>query len=268
MIGDKKKVYNFWNKASCGEELYLSEITKFGYIAHSSIRYELEPYILEFARFDHAKGLRVLEIGVGLGADHQKFAEAEAELFGIDLTDRAVEHTRRRLMEFGLSSDLKKGDAEALEFEDGFFDQVYSWGVLHHSPSTSKAISEVRRVLKVGGLANIMIYHKYSIVGFMLWVRYALFRFRPWMPLEQIYSQYLESPGTKAYSIDQAYKLFSDFREVSIRVVLTHGDLLESTAGQRHRGLLLSFARFVWPRKCIRKMLPNAGLFMLIEARK
>ena len=75
---DKDKVYDFWNQASCGEELYLSGQDKFGYIAQSEERYRLEPYILEFSGFEKSKGLRVLEIGVGLGADHQKFAEAGA----------------------------------------------------------------------------------------------------------------------------------------------------------------------------------------------
>ena len=44
---------------------------------------------------------------------------------------------------------------------------------LHHSPDTPKAIAEVWRVLKPGGEARIMIYHTWSLVGLMLWVRYA-----------------------------------------------------------------------------------------------
>src|SRR5437016_2153494 len=96
------------------------------------------------------RGRRVLEIGVGLGADHQRFAEAGAELYGIDLTDRAVRHTQGRLALFGLTSKLEVGDAERLNFPDEYFDCVYSWGVLHHTPNTAAAIAEVRRVLKPG----------------------------------------------------------------------------------------------------------------------
>jgi len=210
----------------------------------------------------------VLEIGVGLGADHQRFAEAGAELWGIDLTERAVEHTRRRLAAFGLSSTIAVGDAEALDFPDESFDQVYSWGVLHHSPNTPKAIAEVWRVLKPGGRANIMIYHKWSMVGLMLWGRYALIGLRPWLSLTEVYARYLESPGTKAYSISEARKLFSAFKEVRIKTVLTHGDLLESGAGQRHQGVLLTLARKLWPRRLIQRFFPHAGLFMLIDAEK
>jgi ubiquinone/menaquinone biosynthesis C-methylase UbiE len=268
MRTEKQKVHDFWNESSCGEEMYLSSKDRAGYTEHAKIRYELEPYILKFGRFDEARGLRVLEIGVGLGADHQKFAEAGADLWGIDLTERAIELTRRRLETFGQVSRLAVGDAENLDFPDETFDRVYSWGVLHHSPNTPKAISEVWRVLKRGGSASIMIYHKWSMVGFMLWVRYALLALRPWRTLAYVYSHYLESPGTKAYSVAEAKMLFSAFEQVTIRTVLTHGDLLESGAGQRHQGGMLTFARKIWPRRMIKQFLPSMGLFMLVDARK
>ena len=268
MNNGKQDVHDFWNEASCGEALYLSDSDQAGYTAQASSRYALEPYILNFAGFKKARGLKVLEIGVGLGADHQQFAAAGAELFGIDLTERAIAHTQHRLAVFGLKSDLAVGDAENLNFPGESFDKVYSWGVLHHSPDTPKAIAEVWRVLKRGGGASIMIYHTWSMVGLMLWLRYALLGLRPWLTPSQIYARYLESPGTKAYSIAEATQLFSAFSDVHIETVLTHGDLLESGAGQRHQGGLLSIARKIWPRGLIRRFFPKAGLFMLIEARK
>lgn len=265
---DKNAVHDFWNEASCGEQLYLPGTAREDYLSEEASRYRLEPYIAEFAGFDSVEGKKVLEIGVGLGADHKRFAEAGAELYGIDLTERAVEHTKKRLSLFGLDSQVSVGDAEKLPFQDGEFDVVYSWGVLHHSPDTPRAISEVLRVLRPDGSARIMIYHKWSMVGFMLWVRYALLRLRPLTTLNSIYSRYLESPGTKAYSVSEARRLFHGFKEVTIRTVLSHGDLLSSGAGQRHEGALLSLARLIWPRKLISRFLSNAGLFMLIEARK
>ena len=265
----KKEVHDFWNKASCGENLYLHGNKKNDYLNQSKIRYELEgDIIIPFASFLDSKDLKVLEIGVGLGADHQKFAEAGADLCGIDLTEQAVQHTNNRFSAFDLNSNVEVGDAENLSFEDNSFDLVYSWGVLHHSPDTPKAISEVYRVLKVGGVAKIMIYHKWSLIGYMLWVRYALLRLKPWVSLREIYAQYLESPGTKAYSNEEARKLFTVFSSVSIKTPLTHGDLLESNVGQRHKGVVLSIVKKIWPRWLIRIVMPNSGLFMLIEAKK
>jgi len=266
---EKQKVHDFWNKSSCGELLYLLNSDRVGYQEHSNERYRLEgDMIFALAQFRESKDLEVLEIGVGLGSDHQKFAEAGAILYGIDLTERAIAHTTARLSAFDLMSNLAVGDAENLNFPSNSFDQVYSWGVLHHSPDTSKAISEVFRVLKPNGLASIMIYHKWSIVGFMLWIRFALLRLHPWLTLNKIYSTYLESPGTKAYSVGEAKEMFKAFKTVVIKTPLTHGDLLESDVGQRYRGLMLKIARLFWPRWFINLVLPNAGLFMLIEARK
>ena len=265
---DKKAVQDFWERASCGEELYLLDAGRQGYIDQARRRYELEPYIEQFAAFGSAKGQSVLEIGVGLGADHQKFAEAGAVLCGIDLTERAVAHARRRLELFGLVSVLRQGDAEHLSFEDASFDVVYSWGVIHHSPNTLRAVTEIFRVLKPGGTAKVMIYHKWSLVGYMLWGRYALLRLRPWITLADVYARYLESPGTKAYSVADARRLFASFSAVKIGTVLTHGDLLESVAGQRHRGAFLSIASRIWPRALLRRFGARHGLFMLITATK
>jgi ubiquinone/menaquinone biosynthesis C-methylase UbiE len=265
---DKESVQDFWEAAACGENLYLSGWSQEDYLEQAKVRYQLEPFILSFAEFPHYKTKKILEIGVGLGADHQKFAEAGAICYGIDLTERSIEHTSRRFHLFGLESKLQQGDAENLPFDDNSFDLVYSWGVLHHTPDTAKAIDEVFRVLKPGGKAKIMIYHKYSFVGYMLWIRYGLLRLKPRTSLGEIYSNYLESPGTKAYSVEETEQLFSKFQSLEIDTILTHGDLLTSAAGQRHQSILLSAARLIWPRWLIRTFFPKNGLFMLITATK
>ena len=189
----KERVRDFWDEAACGEELLLPSFDAAGFDLQAKERYRLEPYIISFAGFDEAKGLDVLEIGVGLGADHENFARAGANLCGIDLTPRAVDATRERFKILKLQSDLRVGDAESLPFSDDQFDFVYSWGVIHHSPDTGAAAREIIRVLKPGGQFRVMIYHKWSLVGFMLWLRYALLRGKPLTSLAQIYSQYLES---------------------------------------------------------------------------
>lgn len=266
MEENKQSVKDFWNEASCGEKLYMKgedEIEKFE--NQLKVRYELEPFILPFAEFDKKKNQKVLEVGVGLGADHQMFAQNGADMYGCDLTERAIEMTKKRFDLLGLKSNLAVSDAENLPYENSYFDSVYSYGVIHHSPNTQVAADEIYRVLKKGGKASIMIYHKYSMVGFMLWLRYGLMALKPFRSLNFIYSHYLESPGTKAYSVKEAKKMFQKFSEVKIETRLGHGDLLSSSAGQRHEGSILNIARSIYPRFLIKLLFKKYGLFMLIK---
>ena len=265
----KSRVHGFWNERSCGEVYARGTSSRDFYDSHSAARYQLEPYIREFALFHEGRGQDILEVGVGMGADHVEWAKSRPNsLTGIDLTTRAVEHTRTRLDVYGLQSRIMTADAENLPFDANSFDLVYSWGVLHHSPNTPEAIRQVFRVLRPGGVARIMVYHKYSLTGYMLWTRYGLLRGRPDRSLSEIYANHLESPGTKAYTAHETRAMFQGFSEVNVRTQLSFGDLLEGQVGQRHRGPLLTLAKRIWPRRLIKLCLKNHGLMCLIEARK
>jgi SAM-dependent methyltransferase len=265
----KDDVRDFWNDAVCGEKLLLPSLDLEGFQAQAEARYHLEPYISEFARFSEITvGEVVLEIGLGLGADHERLAKTGARLHGIDLSTRAVEITRLRLSLQGLTSDLRVADAEALPFRNNSFDFVYSWGVIHHTTDTAKAAREILRVLKPGGHFRVMVYHKWSLVGVMLWIRYGLGMGKPWTSLRTIYATYLESPGTQAFSRKEAHRLFEGVIDLRLRVALTHGDLLESGAGQRHRGFCLTLARRLWPRWLLRRVARPFGLFLMISGTK
>ena len=85
-----------------------------------------------------------------------------------------------------------------------------------------------------------------------------------------IYSEYLESPGTKAYTVEQAKELVrrAGFVDADIRVQLGPGDLLQGGVGQRHQGRLLQVAKAFWPRRLLQSLAPTLGLYLLIEARR
>lgn len=264
----KQDMREFWQAHPCGE-IYASGRSRREQLEeHSRQRYMLEPYIPAFARFEEGSGNDVLEIGVGMGADHLEWARHDPRrLFGIDITAKAVELTEERMRLFGFQPQIRIADAEDLPFEDASFDIVYSWGVLHHTPDTQRAIREVRRVLRPGGRASIMIYHHPSLVGWMLWARYSLCAGKPLTPWSRIYCEKLESPGTKAYSVVAAKEMFRDFSSVTTMTVMSPGDALEGAAGQRHQGTMLTVARRLWPRTFLRRHFSSCGLFLLIEAR-
>jgi SAM-dependent methyltransferase len=114
-----------------------------------------------------ASGRKVLEIGCGMGTHAGMLIAAGADYSGVDLTDRAVEMTRRRLEIFDLHGEVRQADAEQLPFEDSSFDSVWSWGVIHHSSSFVRCFEEIERVLKPGGRLMLMVYHHPSLFYFL-----------------------------------------------------------------------------------------------------
>ena len=162
MIVTKKKIKEYWtnrlpqrwySKKDYGTEEYWDEVSKKRY----SIYYSYLPTIAEFN--DH-KGEKLLEIGVGVGTDALEYGKGGANVTGIDLTETAIEITKNRFKQKNLKGIFKTDDAENLSFSDNMFDIVYCFGILHHTPNTKKSINEIRRVLKPGGKAIIMLYAK------------------------------------------------------------------------------------------------------------
>ena len=268
----KRKVKKHWENEICGTR-YKSGNDIASIIESTEVaRYKLEPEILEFAQFQKYKDKKVLEIGVGGGVDHLNWYKAGAIPYGIDLTEAAIDLTRKRLGSYGISPEdrLKIGDAEKLEFETDTFDLVYSWGVLHHTPDTAKAFSESFRVLKPGGRLKAMIYHVPSWTGWMLWLRYGLLKANPLLsPRVAIYN-YLESLGTKAYTLKEAEKMISagGFKEISLKAKLGPGDLLTIRPSKRYEGLVYKLIWKVYPRWLVRLLGDRFGLGLMIEARK
>src|ERR1051326_8239083 len=98
-----------------------------------------------------------------MGFDLLQFARGGARCTGIDLTPRSVEITRHRFALYDARGVFMIADGEHLPFASESFDVVYSNGVLHHTPDTAAAIREVHRVLRSGGTAKVMLYHRNSL---------------------------------------------------------------------------------------------------------
>jgi len=168
-------VHTFWNTEACGTHFVgTAPSEREFYEKFREHRYRTEWHIPELVPFASAQGKKVLEIGIGNGADGAMFALNGGAYTGADLTEAALEATRKHFAVLGLPGEFRKENAEQLTFADGSFEIVYSHGVLHHTPNTQRAIDEVWRVLAPGGQAIIMLYHKHSFnyfVRIMAWMR-------------------------------------------------------------------------------------------------
>jgi ubiquinone/menaquinone biosynthesis C-methylase UbiE len=159
----KARVHDFWQANPCGAKFAPAQVgTREFFKAIEQHRYQTEWHIPEVVGFDRWRDRDVLEVGCGLGTDGVHFARAGARYTGIDLTEASIELVRKRFALESLAGDLRVADAEGLPFADASFDLVYSHGVLHHTPDTRRAIDEAHRVLRPGGMALVMLYHKNS----------------------------------------------------------------------------------------------------------
>ncbi len=259
----KEEVHNFWNKQSCGTQFSDKEKYSKEFFEEIELdRYTKEPEILSFADFKSGKDKKVLEVGVGAATDFLQWAKNGAELYGIDLTPEAVSHAEHRLQLYNLAAkEIRVSDAENLPFQDNFFDIVYSWGVIHHSPDTPKALSEIIRVLKPSGKAKLMVYNRKSVLAYVFWIKHAGLKLKWNQSVADVLWNKMESFGTKGYTIEEAQELLKgkNVKDVEIKTVITYYDKLKR------------FNKFMQLFSSILLMLMNkkkAGWFLTIEFTK
>ena len=121
-------------------------------------------HILEkFIPYQRLTNKKVLEIGCGAGLVSQHLAMAGSDLTTIDITEKAIELTKKRFDLNKIEGKIIKMDAENTSFNNDFFDYIISWGVIHHSGNMNKIIDEIYRVLNPNGKAFIMVYNKNSL---------------------------------------------------------------------------------------------------------
>ncbi len=101
-------------------------------------------------RVNSAEGPRVLEVGVGTGKN-MPFWPKDAQVTGIDLTPGMLEIARRRAQQLRLITDLRLGDAQALDFPDSTFDTAVATFVFCSVPDPVLGLRELARVVRPGG---------------------------------------------------------------------------------------------------------------------
>ncbi|HEX5864189.1 MAG TPA: class I SAM-dependent methyltransferase [Casimicrobiaceae bacterium] len=111
---------------------------------------KLAPLFIDFAKV--ADGEKILDVGCGTGS--LTFALARAadlgEIAAIDYSPVFVEETIRRNSDPRIK--VLQADACALPFEGGRFDRALALLVLHFVPEAGKAVAEMRRVVRSGGV--------------------------------------------------------------------------------------------------------------------
>lgn len=166
-VDDVKK---FWERNPLySYELEELKSDRFFDIVDQLKREDVERFAMDYWEFDNFSGQKILDVGCGPGWVTVQYVRGGANAYAIDITEGAVEKTKRHLRYKGLNAVVRQGNAEDNGFPDNEFDFVVSSGVLHHTPDCEKAIRECYRVLKPGGRAKITLYRKGILHSSMMW---------------------------------------------------------------------------------------------------
>jgi SAM-dependent methyltransferase len=103
------------------------------------------------------RGRTVLDAGCGMGRYLRIVAESKPRLVvGLDLSLAVV--AARELTESLAAVAIVRGDLLRLPFAAGSFDQIYSLGVIDHTPDPRAVFLGLARLLKPGGRIAIWVY--------------------------------------------------------------------------------------------------------------
>jgi len=161
------EVRDFWeHNPVAAEGIEASPGTPEFYARFDAIREadECEPYVYSdmIHGYSSSAGKCVLDVGCGNGYVLSHYAKQGAEVFGVDITQTALDLCKRRFELSGLNGRFQITDGDTLTFSDNQFDIVCSMGVLHHIENPRPMVKEMERVLKPGGKVIVMLYFRYS----------------------------------------------------------------------------------------------------------
>jgi SAM-dependent methyltransferase len=154
-------VRDFWNENPCDGQQ--------SYVQRAQFRYNKDPWMPGVLHRISSRHRQILEVGCGQGTDAVtlcRFLAPGSEYVGVDISEASLANARRAAAEMAghLNAEPRFAidNGERLGFADATFDAVVSVGVLHHSPDTKRAVGEVHRVLKPGGVAYVFLYRTLS----------------------------------------------------------------------------------------------------------
>jgi len=154
---------------------------------------------------------KVLDVAVGTGGVSCAFAEAGAEIYGLDVNDYFLEISRERFKDMGLEhKDIKKWNGNDIPYFNEEFDFVICTDTLEHTPNYKHLIKEMCRVLKIGG--NIFVgSERRWFPLFILWNPHDGAPFTILLP--RTIRKFIDEKILKKPCLD--YKWFSFFFEIS-----------------------------------------------------
>jgi SAM-dependent methyltransferase len=209
-----------WNRNPAGTTLVdAPDATPQFFAAMTAARYGRQPWLPALLdRF--APTGRLLEIGSGAGTDNSRLGAPVS--VAVDLALRGARLTTGRMRLEARRGGAMVADGESLPLRDDAFDEVYSFGVIHHTDHPERVAAEMRRVMRPGARFMVALYHRRSLIAgiyALLWLRGR----GSWSDhlarhIEDGADQLDDLPRVRLYSRRSARALFADFSDVNIEI--------------------------------------------------
>lgn len=208
-----KQVQEYWDSHHLGtqflnddDSVEVGSKEYFVQFDRSMERWEYKNRLIDWIASRYQKGM-LLEVGSGLGQDLAKFAKRGFSVTGIELARTVADMARKHLGVYNLKGTVLQGNAEALGFLENKFDVAYSCGVLQHTTNMQRAIDEIHRVVRKGGLAVVIVYYRYSWFNLLSKIAKVNVEFED-----------KDAPIINTYSKKELYHIFSRFKRVEINL--------------------------------------------------
>jgi 2-polyprenyl-3-methyl-5-hydroxy-6-metoxy-1,4-benzoquinol methylase len=199
-----RAIRTYWNERIHDLEIARHPVgTKEFFRELAAYRYEKLDYLPKVVDFSGYRGKKLLEVGCGIGLDLARFARGGSIVTGVDLAEVSVNLAIKNFGLTGVTGDVRVMNGERLEFDDETFDVAYAHGVLQYTADIQAMIEEIRRTLKPGGHAILMVYNRYSWLNFM-------------SKLFGVKLEHEDAPVLKKFSIPEFRKMLKGFSHVDI----------------------------------------------------
>ena len=101
-------------------------------------------------KYLNKKNLTVADLGCGTGLTSDVLLEKANTVFGVDITQQLLAQAKKRHSQYKFTA--MQGDVTNLSFKDNSFDGIVCLNTLENIQSVDKAISEISRICRPGGL--------------------------------------------------------------------------------------------------------------------
>ncbi|MDF5723984.1 MAG: bifunctional 2-polyprenyl-6-hydroxyphenol methylase/3-demethylubiquinol 3-O-methyltransferase UbiG [Rhizonema sp. PD37] len=164
-IGEKEMLHKLAN--DCGVKLQVRNIDSYSQIGlegwwdlekglHQKL-HVMNPIRGNFTiellkKYGISRSHKIVEIGCGGGILSEYIARQGFNVIGIDISEGAIEVAKQHALLDHIEIEYQTGSVYQLTFPNNSFDVVFSSDFLEHIEDLDKAISEMSRILKPGGI--------------------------------------------------------------------------------------------------------------------